>query len=574
MSGPRANLARWAALALLLLPAGALRADHDFLQNWITLRRDGRFRVTDGGFEGYTGQAVIRALGPYRAVPYIDDALRKLQRSDFGDGGRGVLALRDLEDPRSIDVLIEVGLAGDDRAESARLLGLLRAHRAIDKIVPLLDDPAYEIRAKALEGLVLMASPRAGPGMIAHGERILPLVRSPRSGHGAFLTDLLSGLGRAGDRRAIPFLRRVLAYDFPYLDKTNTHKKNAALALAMLGDRSSAGRIAALDREYDACRILRLPVCLERARAILKDPDFGEEVLDQGIRVELGGARLLAAFRIFAEMGSPRDLPFLRERQRNLRELRLDVVTGDEPPFGFGNYVVENRNLPVLFAWARAALGEAKALTELDEHLRSDDLVVASEAARAFVLLKRGDRYPAIAAKLRQEAGRRDYDCKTFERRHGQYDRAVHAREGTMRLLGSENSRAALRLLAATHNDCNVNVVVRSRRALRRYPTARVLDELERAWARAEQWEFWQLATMMELLGAPGLGRLEKIARSPGAAFGKAVAMRAVIRAEYGDWKTLLCQARGAPDPIGEEVWRWAEHRWEYARPAPTAGCR
>ena len=561
---------------IMLIPAH-LRADHDFLQPWQQLQRDYSFRVTDSGSSGYTGIPVIRAFGPYRAVDYIADAWARLDRSDFGDGGRNVLALRDLEDPRSIPALMRYGLKGDDRAESARLLGQLGAVRAIPAIVPLLDESAYEIRAKALEGLVLMRSPKAGPGMVAHGERILPLVKTPRSGHGAFLTDLLSGLGWTGYRGAIPFLRKVLDYDFPYQDKTRTHKKNAAMALAMLGDRSSSAKIAALDREYDACRILKLPVCLQRAKGILIDPDYGEEVLDQGIRVELGGARIVAALRIYAEMGSRGDIAFLRARQRQIRKLRMDVVTGDEPPFGWGNYVVENRNIPVLFAWARAAVGDASALNELDGYLQARDYVVASEAARAFVLLKRTDRYAAIAAKLRAESGRRSYDCKPFERRHGQYDRAVHARDGMMRLLGEERSTAALKLLVATLNDCNVNVIQRARRSIKAYGARRALSALEDGYAGAgDEWERWQLATMMELLGKDGLDRLERIARTDPNPMGRAVALRAIVRAEHGDWRDLLCKAKSSRDEFTREnLIRWAEYRFEYAHPRRVANaCR
>ncbi|MBE7440357.1 MAG: hypothetical protein HS115_18045 [Spirochaetales bacterium] len=549
-------------LALAILPL-ALKADHDFLQHYFTLPATVEMRVHDSGFEGLTGLSVIRALGPYRAVEYFDRSLRKLYASSFGDGGRGWLSLRDLEDPRSIPLLLDVGLS-EEPAESAELLGRLRARRAIDRLGALLDHPEYNVRAKALRGLVLMESPAAARPIIRHGERILPLVQSPSVGHGAFLTDLLPALGWIQNRDAIPFLKKALHYHYPFQDRTKTHPKNAALALAMLGDRSELKAMVALEREYDAVRIARHPVALQRARAILEDPDFGEEVLDQGLRVELGGARILSALRIFAENGSAEDLPFLNERKKKMRKMRMDVVTGEEPPFGFGNYVIEDRNLPVLFDWAMAARGDSGALSRLVLSLEDRDPVVATDAARSLVLLEKKEFYPRIASRLRRSFARKAFDCKSMEQEFGQYDRAFRGRYAIVRLLGGHfggrRGPEELRLLVALLNDCNVSVIGRARTSIRRYPQKDALEQLTVQFGEAEEWELYQLATMMEMLGPEGLDALQRLADDANPVR-RSIARRALIRAGWGSYQKYLC-------PVGSsaaerDLTAWIAHRFE-----------
>jgi len=539
------------------------RADHDFLQHYFTLPAELELRVHDSGYEGLTGLSVIRALGPYRAVDYFDRSLRRLHASSFGDGGRGWLSLRDLEDPRSISLLLDIGLS-DEPAESAELLGRLKARQAIGRLGALLDHSDYNIRAKALRGLVLMESPAAAKPIIRHGERILPLVTSPAVGHGAFLTDLLSALGWIKNRDAVPFLKKALHYRYPYEDRTRTHPKNAALGLAMLGDRSELPAITGIRREYDAVRILRHPVALTRARAILEDPDFGEEVLDQGLHVELGGAQILAALRIFAENGSAADLAFLNERKEKMRKMRMDVVTGEEPPFGFGNYVIEDRNLPVLFDWAMASLGDADALSRLVLALESRDPVVATDAARSLVLLHQKEFYPRIALRLRRSFGRKAFDCRSMEREFGQYDRAFRGRYAMVRLLGGHfggrRGPEELRLLVALLNDCNVSVIARARTSIRRYPPGEALAELSLRYRAAEEWELYQLATMMELLGKQGLDSLEAFADDADD-YRRSIARRALIRAEWSSWQKYLCPS--GDSPAEHDLKEWIKHRFE-----------
>lgn len=544
---------------------------HDWLQDWDYLRKPGEsYYIDDSGIHTY-GSA-IKLYGPWKGVPFLCDFLKKIAKSDFWDQGSTVLTLRDLEDPRSIEALMTAGMV-NDTAESARLLGRLKAYDAVPILVKLLYDKDINVQIKALEGLRLMGSGDAVPGMVKFGEKILPLINESHFGmsggagmmHGeaVLLTDLCESLGWIGDKQAIPFLRKVLYHKFPF-DPTQTIRKNAAEGLAMLGDYESADIIASIPDEYEAVRMLKLPVAIERAKALLTG---SKTVVEQGIEVDLRGAGIAVALRIFAEMGTKKDIPFLKERMKNMKELGIETVTGGEPPFGYGNYMLNSKTIPVLFAWALASIGDREGYSLLDRYLGSDDIVIAAEAARAFVILEKTDRYEKIAEVFRREVGRKSYDGDEYEEEYGIYDYSIRARTDMNRMLALQQTDTALRLLVKTHNDTNIHAVYASRRAIKTYPGDKAIKELVKQYSMAGEQEVFQIATMLEILGPSGMEELYRIATSAQAPHRRAVAMRAVIRYEYKNWRELITYAAKQNNEPMRELIAWTSYRFQLVEP-------
>jgi len=532
---------------------------NDFSQRWTHLRVHPAVDP-DKGYQGGSGPEIIWMHGPWQAVDVIGTYIRDLHQAGFGFSEDLLLALRDLADARSLPTLLNYTLS-ESPGTTAETLGLIGESAAIPALLKLLDNEDAQMRA--LIALAQIGNPSVVPALIRQGEKILPEVESPFVGKGPFLNHLCVALGVLGDPQAIPFLHKVLKYPYPYEDELQGVQKGASWALAMLGDRSQIKTFLQFKNDFNALKTLKHPAALQIAQTYLGEEDDRDQM----------GAHLVAALAIYAEMGQPQDIPYLKQKEREWKKNGvMSTVTGDGYPLSNGAIVVEPEVLHVLFAWPQAALGDSSSRALLEQELQAKDPLVSASAARFLLRLGRQDLYPEVVKHLRTFFQRRDYGCKTLPRQ----DRGISARIEILQSLGKAASPEALESLVQLLNDCNPNAVAAARLALKKYPVSQRVAALKRQYLQAQEWELWQLATGLEMAGPEGYRALGELFKGSSEPWQQMVAARVLVRLQQGQWRKTLCQAwqkSQGSHPAYQDFRDWVPYYFQFAEPGIENTC-
>lgn len=189
---------------------------------------------------------------------------------------------------RAIESLIQYNFAGDElsRIATTERMGDAKSPLSTQELVEALNDPSFNVRYEAIHSIGRMPPE---PELV---EALLALLEEPASELSFVVT---RSLGRLGDPRAIPPLRRLLFSGYHLIEA------NSARALAMLGDGESAPLILEKFRA-EPNKVLR--IAYASALGTLRVTEAVEEIFGllretraESLRAELG----LALARIAGE---------------------------------------------------------------------------------------------------------------------------------------------------------------------------------------------------------------------------------------------------------------------------------